>query len=192
MSSVTRFLIERASEPKLQDPAPPAPVLDQAFQCAARAPDHALLRPWRYLVVQGEDRERLGQLFAATCSEDATEVERDKAWKSPLRAPMVIVGIASPRYHPKVPEVEQVMTAAIGLSFVGLSLRDSGFGAMWRTGAVAYHPVVHEGLGLAEHESIVGFLYAGSVAQQKPAVPRPATGEFVANWHRPGATSGWE
>ncbi|OZB14504.1 MAG: nitroreductase [Marinobacter sp. 34-60-7] len=192
MSSVTQFLIERASEPKLQDPAPPAAALDQAFQCAARAPDHALLRPWRYLVVQGDDRERLGELFATTCSDDATEAEREKARRSPLRAPVVIVGIASPRHHPKVPEVEQVMTAAIGLSFVGLSLRDAGFGAMWRTGAVAYHPVVHEGLGLAEHESIVGFLYAGSVAQQKPAVPRPEPREFVARWHQPGATSGWE
>ena len=143
-------------------------------------------------MVQGDDRERLGELFAATCSDDATEAEREKARRSPLRAPVVIVGIASPRHHPKVPEVEQVMTAAIGLSFVGLSLRDAGFGAMWRTGAVAYHPVVHECLGLAEHESIVGFLYAGSVAQQKPAVPRPEPREFVARWHQPGATSGWE
>lgn len=61
---------------------------------------------------------------------------------------MVIVGIAAPQSHPKVPEVEQLMSAAVGMSFLGLALRDAGYGAMWRTGGVAYHPEVLEGLGL--------------------------------------------
>ena len=47
MHSVTSTLLNRASEPRLQAPAPPQNVLELALACAARAPDHGLLRPWR-------------------------------------------------------------------------------------------------------------------------------------------------
>ncbi len=191
MTSVTRFLLERTSEPRLEAPAPPRHVLDVAFQCAARAPDHALLRPWRYLLVEGEARHALGELFARACPENASEQEIEKARRAPLRAPMVIVGIATPRSHPKVPEVEQLMSAAAGMSFLGLALRDAGYGVMWRTGGVAYHPGVLEGLGLEPGESVVGFLYTGTVSVEKPSVPRPVTGDFVKVWSGPGQQEGW-
>lgn len=104
---------------------------------------------------------------------------------------MVIVGIASPRHHPKVPEVEQVMSAAVGMAFIGLALNDAGYGAIWRTGPVAYHPEVHRGLGLTDGESVVGFLYTGKVVQEKPAVPRLEPREFVENWDGPGQLAPW-
>ena len=95
---------------------------------------------------------------------------------------MVIVGIASPVVHPKVPEIEQVMSASVGMSFVQLALQEAGFGVMWRTGATAYNAAVREGLGLQEHERIVGFLYTGRVAQATPPIPRPDVAEFVRQW----------
>lgn len=191
MTSVTRFLLEKTSEPRLQAPAPARAVVDTALQCAARAPDHALLRPWRYLVIEGDALAALGELFAQTCAAGASEQELEKARRAPLRAPMIIVGIASPRHHPKVPEVEQVMSAAAGLSFLSLALTDAGYGVMWRTGGVAYHPTVHEGLGLQSGESVVGFLYTGTVANEKPRVPRPDTGQFVTTWSGPGRCQDW-
>jgi nitroreductase len=182
MTAVTDFLLNRSSEPRLEAPAPDRETLNRAFACAARAPDHALLRPWRFLVVEGEGLEALGELFASTCANNSDEREIEKLRRAPLRAPMVIIGIASPRTHPKVPEVEQVMSAAASMSFLELALQDAGYGVMWRTGAVAYHSAVHAGLGLDEHEQIVGFLYTGSVSIVKPAVPRPGVDEFVRNW----------
>lgn len=182
MTAVTDFLLNRSSEPRLESPAPDPATLDRAFACAARAPDHALLRPWRYLVIEGEGLEMLGELFASTCANNSDEKEIEKLRRAPVRAPMVIVGIASPRTHPKVPEVEQLMSAAAGMSFIELALQDAGYGVMWRTGGVAYHSSVHAGLGLEEHEQIVGFLYTGTVSASKPAVPRPAVDEFVRHW----------
>lgn len=95
---------------------------------------------------------------------------------------MIIVGIASPTQHPKVPEVEQVMSAAAGMSFLELALQEAGYGVMWRTGKPAYNAQVHKGLGLEESESIVGFLYTGTVFSPKPSVPRPETVDFVQRW----------
>jgi len=182
MTVVSEFLLNRTSEPRLEAPAPDAATLERAFACAARAPDHALLRPWRYLVIEGDGLRALGDLFASTCANNSDEQGIQKLRKAPLRAPMVIVGIASPTPHPKVPEVEQVMSAAAGMSFLELALQEAGYGVMWRTGKPAYNAQVHKGLGLAESESIVGFLYTGTVSSAKPAVPRPETVDFVQRW----------
>lgn len=179
MTDLIDAMMARASEPRLQAPAPDRGLLEKAFQCASRAPDHALLRPWRYLVIEGEGLVRLGELFAETAASDA---ERDKSRRMPLRAPMIIVGITSLKPHPKVPEVEQHMSTASGMAYLLLALQSAGYGAMWRTGATAYEAVVRQGLGLAENESIAGFLYVGTVASAKPPVPRPALEEFVSDW----------
>ncbi|WP_144821629.1 nitroreductase family protein [Marinobacter piscensis] len=182
MSSVTDFLLNRASEPRLEAPAPGAGVLERAFAAASRAPDHALLRPWRYLVIEGEGLEALGELFAAVHTDSGSEKKLEKARKKAQRAPMVIVGIASPRPHPKVPESEQLLSAGASMSFLGLALQDAGYGVMWRTGDVAYHPAVLEGLGLKPGESVTGFLYTGTVSSRKPSVPRPEVADFVTRW----------
>jgi nitroreductase len=182
MKAVIDALLNRSSEPRLEGPAPDQQALDNAFACAARAPDHALLRPWRYLVIEGEGLNALGELFLSTCGPEATEKERNKLSQAPLRAPMVVVGIACYKSHPKVPEQEQTMSAAVGMGYMLLALQSQGYGGMWRTGPMAHHPAVAEGLGLASHEQITGFLYVGSVASEKPGVPRPDVNDFVSRW----------
>jgi len=127
----------------------------------------------------GKRLTQLGEAFAGACPNNATEQELKKARNAPLRAPMIIVGIASPKHHPKVPEVEQILAAGSGMTLLSLALNDAGFGTMWRTGPVAYAQSVHSALGLEEGESIVGFLYTGSVIAEKPRVPRPENSEFV-------------
>ncbi|MEX0603137.1 MAG: nitroreductase [Marinobacter sp.] len=184
MTDLIDAIIKRTSEPRLIAPAPSGEVLERVFECAARAPDHALLRPWRYLVIEGEGRTALGELFAQAADNDENPLpgKKEKLKNSPLRAPMIIVGIVRHTPHPKVPDIEQYASAAVGLGYVLLALQSAGFGAMWRTGAVAYHPQVASGLGLTENESIAGFLYVGTVDSHKPEVPRADTAEFVSRW----------
>lgn len=185
MSSVTDFLLNRASEPRLEAPAPDASTLDRAFACAARAPDHALLRPWRYLVIEGEGLNALGELLAAGYSDMRGKTDEKKLGiirNKAQRSPMIIVGIASPTKHHKVPEVEQILSAGASMSFLGLALQDAGYGAMWRSGELSHSPMVRKGLGLVEGETVTGFLYTGTVSSSKPSVPRPELAEFVARW----------
>lgn len=184
MTDVIRAILNRASEPKLTAPAPSQAVLDEAFQCAFTAPDHALLRPWRYLIVEGEGLHALGELFAQSLdpAHEKHEERCAKVRKSPLRAPMIIVGITSFHEHPKVPPVEQIMSAGAGMGYLLLALEAAGFGAMWRTGSPAHSKVVEKGLGLADNEKISGFLYVGTVERPKPSVPRPEVTEKVSRW----------
>lgn len=185
MTAIMDALLNRSSESRLTSPAPDAETLEKAFACAARAPDHALLRPWRYLVIEGEEAlSALGDLFASTCEPGAPEKTREKLRKKAMRAPMVIVGVASHQVHPKVPEIEQTMSAAVGMGYLLLALESAGYGGMWRTGGVAYDREVARALGLSEDEMITGFLYTGSVSSGKPPVPRPDPSDFVSRWPR--------
>lgn len=182
MHTVTEALLNRSSEPRLKAPAPPEAVLDLALACAARAPDHGLLRPWRYLVVEGDGLGSLGELFASSAPAEASEGKREKLRKSPLRAPMVLVAIASPVPHPKVPAYEQKYACAASAAYLVLALQAEGYGAMWRSGEMSESDRVREGLGLTRDETIVGFIYTGTVDSEKPPVPRQPVSEFVARW----------
>ena len=52
------LLVARDSATKLTSPGPDQEALERIFQSALRAPDHGRLRPWRFIVVPEEKRER--------------------------------------------------------------------------------------------------------------------------------------
>lgn len=183
MSETINSILNRSSEPKLAGPAPDAAVLEEAFACAARAPDHALMRPWRYLVIEGEGLDALGVVFEqAADPADPMAPKLEKLRKMPHRAPMIIVGIARHQDHPKVPAIEESLSTGCGMAFLMLALEARGFSAMWRTGPVAYHPAIRDGLGLADNETIIGFLYVGTPVVNKPTLSPAEPRDFVTRW----------
>lgn len=158
-------LLTRNSAPRLEEPEPAPEQLENICRAALRAADHAMLRPWRFLIVRGESRARLGSLFveAALAADPEMEPgEQDRLRAKTLRAPMIIVVIASHVEHPKVPAIEQDLSAGAAAQNMLNAAHAQGVGAMWRTGSMAYDWHVMEGLGLAGNEKIIGFLYLGS------------------------------
>src|ERR1700759_94614 len=108
------LLTHRASNGKLTEPAPDADSLRIAFEAAARAPDHASMRPWRVHIIRGAARERFGPLLADVLQRSkpgATEDELKQAAAKALRAPMIIVVSAVVKPSPKALPIEQVLTA---------------------------------------------------------------------------------
>lgn len=169
-----RFLQERRSCVLLQEPAPDRALLTELYAAAMRAPDHARLRPMRWIVVEGSARNRLGQILeqaAVAQNPELDEAARQRTQKLPLRAPMILIVVAGITEHPKVPEVEQLLSAGCGAYAALLGLEAAGFGGIWRTGAPAYDPHVHQELGLQPSERLVGFLYIGTPAAEEKARP---------------------
>lgn len=179
------LLLNRVSVTRLCEPAPDAAQLDLLFRAALRAPDHAQLRPWRFLTVAGQDRERLGELFAAALlarqPESSLEAQQ-KARNMPLRAPLLVVVIARIQAHPKVPEGEQLLAAGCAAHGLLLAAHAQGLGAVWRTGEFAYDPQVAAGLGLTAQERVVGFLYLGTPEGRVREAPRLDPAAFVSAW----------
>tara|TARA_R110002049_G_scaffold7808_6_gene44097 strand:- start:2219 stop:2776 length:558 start_codon:yes stop_codon:yes gene_type:complete len=185
MNEILRFLQQRNSSPKLQDPAPSPEVMADVFRAAVRAPDHAWMRPWRFLTIEGERRHALGELLESTLLQrtpDADQAARTKARNAPLRAPLLVVVIARVSPHPKVPAQEQRFSAACAAHAILLAVEASGFAAIWRTGAPAFDRNVMDGLGLAANEEVIGFLYIGSRVGPAKTIPQLDAADFVTAW----------
>lgn len=178
-------LVNRTSQGALIDPAPSADVLDKAFQAALRAPDHRMLRPWRYLVIDGDARQRLGEVFLQAGLQDnpaLVDVEQQRLLKMPLRAPMIVVAITVNKEDPKVPPVEMVLSTGAAVQNFLLAMHAQGFGSMWRTGWVVEHSTVRQALGLQAHEHIAAFVYLGTPATAAKTPVLLPVSDFVSHW----------
>ncbi len=178
-------LTTRVSPKELGEPAPDDAALAKIFAAALRAPDHGRLRPWRFILIRGEGRKGLGELLAASllsrepqAGPDLVEREREKA----LRAPLIIVVAAHLTPVAKVPNVEQLLSAATAAQNIMIACHALGFATMWKTGEPAYDAGVKEALGLKDEDGIVGFLYIGTpkASPKQPAPLNPA--DFVRSW----------
>ncbi|MGE4407424.1 NAD(P)H nitroreductase [Pseudomonas sp.] len=179
------LLLNRVSVTRLCDPAPDAAQLDLLFRAALRAPDHAQLHPWRFLTIEGDARQRLGDLFAAALrarEPNASAEALQKARNMPLRAPLLIVVIGHLQAHPKVPESEQLLAAGCAAHGILLAAHAQGLGAVWRTGDFAYDPHVTQGLGVGAHERLLGFLYLGTPEGRVRTAPVLEPQAFVSGW----------
>lgn len=179
--SAIDLLLNRNSYPKLQDPAPKGEQREKIFQAALRAPDHAMLKPWRFVVIEGDRRKTLGLdmadiMFASNPT--ATDAEMTKVQNTLRRAPLVIVAICKMIDHPKIPKIEQLLSTGCAIHQMLLAAEDLGFGGIWRTGVLAYHAGIAKLLGLQSDETIVGFLYLGTPAGERKVMHTLNTADF--------------
>lgn len=182
------LLLNRVSVTRLSEPAPTAAQLDILFRAALRAPDHGQLRPWRFLTIEGESRERLGELMAQSLvvrQPDATEEAVQKARNMPLRAPLLTVVIVRVVTHPKVPDSEQMLAAGCSAHGLLLAAHALGLGAVWRTGEFSYDRHLAKALGLAENEHLLGFIYLGTPEGKLRTPPELNPAEYVSQWGSP-------
>lgn len=178
-------LLTRQSSGKLAEPGPTPAQWALICQAALRAPDHVRLRPWRFLVVRGESRRQLGELFAGLQQRDEPGIDADsleKTRRKALRAPLLVVAIARITEHPKVPAEEQLLSAGCAVHAMLLAAHAQGLGGIWRTGALARDPRLHEALGLLPGETIAGFLYLGTPVQPVTATQRPDPAGYFRDW----------
>lgn len=157
------------------DPVPRA-LIEQLLAAGAQAPNHHKVRPWRFVVLTGAARNRLGDVMAQAllrhnpaALEAAVAIERAK----PLRAPVLIAVGVDKASAPKVVEYENVCAAAAAAENILLAAHALGLGGMWRSGQPIFEPAVRQALGLAADQQMVGFLYIGYPAAELPAPTRP-------------------
>ncbi len=178
-------LLQRRSAKTLTAPAPDEGALDLIFASAAAAPDHGRLRPWRFILIQGDGLERFGNLLAEHLkrqhpgsSEETLQRERQKAF----RAPMIVVVAAVCTENGKIPPVEQVLSAGAAAQNIMLAAHALGFGSMWKTGGPAYDEQVKAAFGLQAKDAIVGFMYLGTDGSRPDTTPRPAWRDLMRRW----------
>jgi len=173
----------------LREPGPDDAALERILAAGACAPDHGRLRPWRFIVIRGPARERLGEVFVQALARrqpDAPEAAIEQERMRPMRAPLLIaVAAGVVAQHPKIPEIEQILSTAAAAQNILLAAHAQGFGAKWLTGANAYDEHVKAALGLAPDDRLLGFIHLGTVDGSPPAVPHADAREHTVEWRGP-------
>jgi nitroreductase len=105
-----------------------------------------------------------------------------KVAKMPFRAPMIIVISTQYVVHNKVPEQEQLVAAGCAAQAMQMACFALGYGAMWRTGDLAYNDVVKQGLNLATDNEVAGFLYVGTPKKEQCIKPAKSLEGKVTYW----------
>lgn len=174
------LLLNRRSIAKLSSPAPCGEALENILQAGLRAPDHAGLTPWRFVISQGEGLKRLADILVSAAEKSGSEPAIiEKLSGAPFRAPMVITVIAKTKSHPKVPLFEQYLSAGCAVQGMQMAAIAQGYQGFWRSGTWMFDHNVEQAFGLEQEDKIVGFLYLGTPDCQPAKVPQRETSKFV-------------
>jgi nitroreductase len=188
-ASILEFLETRRSvkPDMLSAPGPSAEELHKILKIAARVPDHKKLAPWRFILLEGDARLRLGEVAArALVAEDLAnppspvrlETERNRF----ARAPVVVAVVSRVVETRGAPEWEQVLSAGASAYNLCVAANALGFGTSWITEWVAYNPRVKSSLGLADNERVAGFVYIGTPVAKPADRDRPNLDDIVSRW----------
>ena len=175
----------RNSVAHLAEPAPSSEEMEEVYKCALRAPDHAWQRPWKFIEITGDARNKLGNSFveaSIASGEEMTDELKEKLEKAPFRAPMVIVLTADIKEHPKVPKIEQIISLGASAQNILLALHDIGYSAIWRTGKMAFNQNITDALELPSHYEVIGYLYVGTPSGNIKSIPELDINDHLTRW----------
>ena len=171
--------------PALSGPGPTGDQLEQLLTIAARVPDHGKLAPWRFLVFEGEGRERAGAIIAAVFAADNPQADAkrlDLERRRLAHAPLVVGVVSRAAPHAKIPEWEQIMSAGAVAMNLTLAACAMGYATAWLSEWYAYDARVLKGLGLAEHEKMAGFIHIGRPTMVVADRVRPVIADLVTRF----------
>jgi nitroreductase len=159
----------------------PREMIDSLIELATWAPNHYRTNPWRFVVMTGPARARIGELAARIVASrpDAKESIVERQRTQFLRAPAVIAIASAPDEDP-IKHFENKHAVAAGVQNLLLGAQAAGLAGAWRSGPAMVDPEVSgpvkEALGLEQDDEIVAFVYLGypiappGVREKPPAV----------------------
>jgi nitroreductase len=179
-------LLKTRTSPKAQDLIPPAPSeaqLHEMLTIASRVPDHGMMKPWRFIVMPKETRTPIVDKLVANFragNPNATEAEADKQRARFGGSPLIVTVVCKISPNPKVPDVEQLLSAGAACMNLLNAAHAFGFGANWLTGWAAFDKSSKELFGLADNEQIAGFVHIGTLKGEVFQRPRPDLSQIVS------------
>lgn len=165
-------------------------LIRQILDAAVCTPVHHRTDPWRFLVIRGDGRKRLGDVMAAHLARDITRKNEDtespknvrfleKIKDKALRAPVIIAVAAAKSDKAQVLMVEDVATVSAACQNILLAASALGLSAFWRTGGMTYSEDTVSALGFQAGTELVGFIYLGHSKKDMPPKTRKTAMEFT-------------
>jgi nitroreductase len=187
-TGAVEMMRRRRSTPRLTDPAPDRDQIESILAAAVTAPDHGRLKPWRFVVFEGDARLAFGDVLAAgyrrRCAagdtpalESRVETERARLTRAPL-----VIAVGARIVPGNVTRDSQVCAVAAAVQNLLLAATELGFGTIWRSGAACTDDEVKAALGLLGDDVLLGFLYIGTIVADPPRRTEPSLAGVVRWW----------
>jgi nitroreductase len=143
--------------------------IEKVLEAANWAPSHRKTEPWRFKVLQGETKEKLGMFLSLKYLENDSSPKEFKAKKiiqNPKNAAAVIAICMQRDPAESVPEWEEVAAVAMAVQNMWLMCTELGIGAYWSSpGLIKY---MGEFFEMNKGEVCLGFFYMGNYDEKIP------------------------
>lgn len=177
------LLTTRRSVRKLGLPVPSAEQLEIIYQAGTQVPDHANLKPYRFIQISGElPKKRFHEALLKGAGDNLELVEKSKIFIN--LAPMIIAVIYTPRAEApvKIPDWEKELTAGCSAYAIQLASKALGFDNIWLSGAWVKMDAVREALHLQNEEKIVALIMLGTAEKSLDAPKNTDLSALVEVW----------
>lgn len=174
----------------LPDPVAPA-TITHLIDLAVWAPNHRLNEPWRFYVLTGDARRRLGDIAAAITTAKVGAAGGDPAvtarkaseaaaaWSSvPTLLFVTMLGDPNPEI-----DLENYGAVCCAIQNLTLAAHALGIGTSWSSGAIAAAPELLTLVGAGATERMVGLLRLGYLdPAMTPPKSRRTAGASFTRW----------
>ena len=136
--------------------------IETLLEAANWAPNHKKTEPWRFKVLTGDAKGRLGDFLSAKYESNdpkPKQIKTNKLKENPRKAAAIIAICMQRDPNESLPEWEEIAATAMAVQNIWLSCAEMDLGCYWSSpGLVKY---MDEFFDMADGERCLGFLYLG-------------------------------
>lgn len=147
--------------------------IKKILEAANWAPSHKKTEPWRFKVLQGKAKEKLGLFLSLKYMESIAkpkEMKVKKLIENPKKAGAIIAICMQRDPNECVPEWEEIAATAMAVQNIWLCCTEMGIGSYWSSpGLIKY---MDEFFEMNEGERCLGFFYMGYSDDELPEAVR--------------------
>ena len=185
LSAVANIIKTRRTIKRFLPQPVPRQLLASLLDVAVWSPNHKLTEPWRFYILDGESRVRVGEIAADIARAKAKPQARPedvesgavqvrKTW---AEVPTLLYVTTIPDANPEIDE-ENYGAVCCAIQNFMLLAHAAGLATSWSSGAVAQSPELRRFVGAQDTERVVGLIrvgYPDLEAQQPVGTRTPAT-----------------
>ncbi|MGO2510990.1 nitroreductase family protein [Marinomonas polaris] len=191
MDAIDALMTRRSySRGSLLQPAPNRAELAQILQTAMTVPDHGNLKPWRFVVIQGQGMKDLeGLLRSIYDGEVENEEYFQRFIEEIINTPMMICVYSAINQDTSVSVLDQQLAGAAACEHILLAAHAMGFGGIWHSQET--DDALRQMLQMGEEDQVLGVISLGTPKRTSLA-KRKSFVDYTFEWNQEDGLQPWK
>ena len=191
MDAIDALMTRRSySRGSLLQPAPNRAELAQILQTAMTVPDHGNLKPWRFVVIQGQGMKDLeGLLRSIYDGEVENEEYFQRFIEEIINTPMMICVYSTINQDTSVSVLDQQLAGAAACEHILLAAHAMGFGGIWHSQET--DDALRQMLQMGEEDQVLGVISLGTPKRTSLA-KRKSFVDYTFEWNQEDGLQPWK